>query len=105
MSQLRYHKRTYFRSSQTDADSFQPYFAAIVSIVVLTFVAVGIQNTIVSGLQFGKTSSAALQLRCKHAYNSELNISDCSVANANLPSILYAINSPAGEHDLHKLIN
>jgi hypothetical protein len=104
MSQLRYHKRAYFRSSQSDAESFKPYFIAIIAIIALTFLGVGIQNTVISGFKFDKTS-AALQLRCKQNFTTEINITNCTVANKNLPSILYAINSPSVEQDLHKLIN
>lgn len=65
MGQLRYNKRTYFRSSQSDAESFRPYFLAIMCIVFLTFVAVGIQNLVISGNAFGESTSEPLSAICK----------------------------------------
>lgn len=48
MGQLRYYKRAYFRSAETDVDSFRTYLIKIVWIVLITFVAYGIQNLITS---------------------------------------------------------
>ncbi len=64
MGQLRYYKRSYFRSAETDVASFRPYLVKIVWIILITFVAYGIQNLITTGDIFSSKETLPITNIC-----------------------------------------
>jgi hypothetical protein len=96
MSHLRYLKRTYARSSHTEAESFRPYFLAIVSIVFVTYFAVGVQNTVESINNFGGYSLASRQHLCKIS-----NLSACALETTQNKTDTHGVL----EQDLQSPIN
>lgn len=64
MGQLRYYKRAYFRSAETDVDSFRPYFHKIVWIILITFVAYGIQTVITKQINVSASQNIPIALIC-----------------------------------------
>lgn len=103
MSQLRYHQRAYFRTSQTDAESFHPYALSILSICLVTFLLYGLQNTLITSSSISGSTIAAVKLRCTD-FAGALKLANCDkekISNADVPSG----DSYTLEQDLHNFTN
>ncbi len=72
MGQLQYNHRSYFRSSESEAESFRPYLVSIIAIVVFTWVVVGIQYIKQDAKVLGAKTSEPLSTIC-----SESSAIDC----------------------------
>ena len=101
MSHLKYSQGTYFRSAQTDAESFRPYLLSMLSIVFVTFFAVGVQTTVVNIHNSGTYSLGIDQTLCRDLSN----IYTCLEMQKEENTKGYLEGDLPLEQDLQRLIN